>query len=408
MNEWIDTARGRGERDRCAVDPVPGRLPLLDAGQDALLRHWVRADGARRSRASLLKEAGSEHIERADALCDLLLREGWIVRRERLAGGTWRWESIGWRDLSRLQGLLGVAGARRRLEQRQASIDQVGAWLQSWRDTAVADALDPDLLDELERALAQLADDKSLRLNLLATRLALLQAIAAWHDAGEQGSRRDFALRARGATKALTDAEWRWLEASFDLERLRITRFALVAWMAGDFELVWAGQQRVQFAALHCLGLPVADLRRASAASPPQRWWLIENRASFERQAQQRTPGMALIWMPGRPPAAWMDAMTHLLQLAPAPAWISADADPAGVDIACSVGARWQLLGLDWEPHQMGVAQWQSTSQRWPLNEHDRRLLVTLLERGNLPSELRLLCEAMQREGRKAEQEGWV
>lgn len=407
MSEWVDTVHDRRRRERCAAVPVPADLPLLDAEQVSLLRRWVRADGDRR-RTTLLKEAGAENIERADALCDLLLREGWIVRRERLSGATWLWESIGWRDLPRLQGLLGVTGERQRREQRQASIDQAGAWLQSWRETAATNALDPDLLDELERALAQLADDRSLRLDLLAKRLALLQAIAAWHDADEQGSRRDFALRARGATKALTKAEWRWLEASFDLERLRITRFVLVAWLAGDFELTWNGHQRVHFAPLHCLGLPVVDLRRASGATPPRRWWLIENRASFERQAQQREPGVALIWMPGRPPAAWMDAITHLLQLAPAPAWISADADPAGIDIACSVGARWRSLGLDWTPHQMGVPQWQATSQRWPLNEHDRRLLATLLARSDLPGELRALCEAMQLEGRKAEQEGWI
>jgi hypothetical protein len=231
--------------------------------------------------------------------------------------------------------------------------------------------------------------------------------VAGWHDAGRQGSRRDFALFARDSTKAITEAEWRWLEASFDMERLRVARFAPVAWLAGDLVLSWAGRQ-VDLGALHCLGLSLADLGRAGSATGPSRWWLIENRASFERQALVREPGRALIWMPGRPSPAWLQAVAHLLSLAPAPAWISADADPSGVDIACTAGALWSTCGLEWAPHQMGTAQLEATTQVWPLNEHDRRLLVVLLARGDLPGELRALCEAMLRLGRKAEQEAWV
>lgn len=407
--EWVDTARGRDARDRCAPNPVPDGLPMLDADHDALLRRWVRSDGARRGRAALLKDAGPAGIERAETLCERLLREGWVVCRERRIGGAWQWESLVWRDLPRLQGLLGVSSPRQRVEERQTLIDKARVWLHSRRETVASDALDPDLLDELQRALAHLTDDKTLRLDVLAVRLELLQAIAVWHDAGAQGSRRDFALRARGATKALTEADWRWLEAAFDLERLRIARFAPLGWLAGELELTWNDQQRIHLGPVHFLGLPLADLRRTRPISSPRRWWLIENRASFERQAERRVaPGVVLIWMPGRPSAAWMDAISHLVRQAPAPAWISADADPAGVDIACSVGALWQSLGLDWEPHQMGVQQWAATPQYWPLNEHDRRLLVTLLARPDLQPELRALCEAMQREGRKAEQEAWV
>ena len=405
--DWIDEDRGRGVRDRCASIPVPEQLPLLDADQDALLRRWVRGDAGRRSRASLLKEVGTATIERAESLCDCLLRNGWIVRREQLLGGTWQWDAIIWRDLPRLQALLGVSSPRQRVEQRQVLIQQANTWLQSRRESSEASAVDPDLLDELSQALVQLEADKTLRLDLLNLRLTLLHAIAAWHDAGLQGSRRDFALQARGSTKALTDVEWRWLEATFDLERLRILRFALVAWLAGDLELQWNGQ-RVHLGPLHCLGLPVADLRRVEAVSLPRQWWLIENRASFERQASKREAGVLLVWMPGRPPAAWLYAIAHLLRLAPAPAWISADADPAGIDIACTVGVLWKSHGLAWEAYRMGVEEWRSTAQHWPLNEHDRRLLVTLLDRTELPPELRTLCEAMQREGRKAEQEAWI
>ena len=401
MGQWVDVGRGRAARDRTAAGPVPEALPLLDGDHRELLRRWVRKDTNKPRRATLMNEAPS--IERGEALCELLLREGWLVRHEKLVGGSWHWDAISWRDLPRLQELLGVTSRRGREEERQARLEQASAWLQVRREETAASALDPDLLDELTRALEQLRQDKALPL----ARLDLLQAVAAWHDAGAQGSRRDFALRARGTTKSLTEADWRWLEASFDLERLRIARFAPVAWMAGDLVLRW-GERQLDVGALHCVGLPLSDLARADAATAPQRYWLIENRASFERQAQSREPGTMLVWLPGRPSTAWLEAMAHLLALAPAPAWISADADPAGVDIACTAGALWEARGLAWEPHRMGAEQLAATEQHWPLNDHDRTLLASLLSRPALPTELRALCEAMQREGRKAEQEAWL
>jgi hypothetical protein len=407
VTEWIDSEPRRGLRDRSAPGPVSEQLRLLDADLAELLRRWLRSDSVRRGRAALLQEAGPLGIERAELLCELLLREGWVVRRERLTGGAWQWEAIVWRDLARLQSLLGVASPRQRSQERQSRVDAAAAWLQTRRDDTASSALDPDLLDELTRALEQLREDKGLRLDILTTRLQLLRALAEWHDAEAQGSRRDFALRALGTTKAVGEADWRWLQACFDLKRLRIARFAPVAWLAGDLLLEWGGQ-RMQFGHLHFMAMPLADLCRATAASGPKRWWLIENRASFERQAQAPHPGTLLVWMPGRPPDAWLQAIAHLLGLAPAPAWISADADPAGVDIACTAGALWTNRGLQWQPHQMGAAQLAASNQHWPLNAHDHRLLAVLMARADLPLELRALCEAMTREGRKAEQEGWM
>jgi len=403
------TPRGRKARGLCATAAVPGHLPLLDADHKVLLLRWARSDAQTRSRGALLKEAQAADvsIERAELLCDKLLREGWISRRETLAGGNWLWNAISWRDLPRLQGLLGLTSAGQRAQARQDKLAAVSTWLEARRNTAAASAVDPDLLDELAAGLADLAQDKLLRSDVLETRLALLKAVAAWHDDGQQGLRRNFALRAGGATKALGAADWRWLGTTFDLERLGIARFAEVAWLAGDIALSWQAHTH-ELAPLHCLGVPLDDVQRTDAIRAPRRWWLIENRASFEQQARQRPPGVALLWMPGRPSTAWLATVAHLLRLAPAPAWISADADPAGVDIACTAGALWEQAGLVWEPYLMGTAQWEATAQHWPLNDHDRRLLINLLARPTLAPALRALCEAMQRDGRKAEQEAWL
>lgn len=56
----------------------------------------------------------------------------------------------------------------------------------------------------------------------------------------------------------------------------------------------------------------------------------------------------------------------------------------------------------------MGVSEWEATTQRWPLNDHDKALPARLLSSPALAPERRALCEAMSREGRKAEQEGWM
>jgi hypothetical protein len=395
----------RGTRDLCSAVAVPAELLLFDVDQKAMLSRWARSDARTRSRSALLKEAQSQKvsIERAEQLCERLLQEGWVSRREKLVGGNWRWEAITWRDLPHLQRLLGLTSADQRVLARQQKMADVLAWFETWRATAV----DPDLLDELSHALASLEQDRLLRADLLGTRITLIKAVAAWHDDAQQGLRRNFALRALGATKAISMADWRWLESLFDLERLGIARFAEVAWLAGDIALSWQ-QRTFELAPLHCIGLPLEDLQRVDAIRGPRRWWLIENRASFEQQARHLPQGVALLWMPGRPSQAWMSAVSHLLAHALAPAWISADADPAGVDIACAVGARWEQAGSDWEPYLMGLAQWEETPQYWPLNDHDRRLLAVLLARPNLAPELRALCEAMQAEGRKAEQEGWL
>lgn len=399
----------RDQRERQAAGAVPTALPLLGAPERELLARWARSDSLRRTRQALVQLAGPTEIERAEALCECLLHAGWLVRRERLVGGRWQWESIIWRDLDALKALLGLRSARQREADRETMLAEAGQALEDWRDPPAARAIDPDFIDEMTQAIERLRSD-ALRLDLLRDRLALLQALRRWHDEGRQGLRRDFALWARDATKAIGRAEWAWLEAGFDLERLGIASFAPLLWLAGDLSLRWS-ERRVDAGALHCLGLPLADVMRAQMAvgsAAPRRYWLIENRASFERQAQARPSGVLLLWLPGRPSAPWLNAVGHLIVQAPAPAWISADADPAGVDIACAVGRLWAAQGQAWVPHQMGLPEWQGTMQRWPLNSHDHALLDRLLGAADLPMGLRELCEAMQQEGRKAEQEGWL
>lgn len=411
--QWLDVPVQRGVRDRTACGPVPGDLGLMGPEDQGLLARWVRDDAKRRGRDALMKLARGEGIERAEALCEQLLRAGWITRRERLIGGVWQWQSITWRDLDTLKALLGVGSAAQRNAARADVLQTAEAWLAQRQAAAdPAQPPDPPWQDEWAQAQAQLAADNTLKSEVLSQRWTLMQALADWHDANREGTRRDFALHARGGTKSIGPADWKWLAQQFDLERLRITGFAPMLWLAGRVVLCW-NDALVDASSLHCVGVPLDDVPRADAlrtrsAGGLQRYWLIENRASFERQARQCPDGTALIWMPGRPSRLWLDAVGHLLRLAPAPVWISADADPSGVDIALTVGALWHERGLLWSPHRMGADELAQSDQLWPLNEHDHALLSRLLARTDLPSDLRSLCDAMQQTGRKAEQEAWL
>jgi len=407
MADWIDAFSGRSARVRRADVKVPAQLSIDLQAHRNLLARWARTERQEAARATLLREVKEAGIERAESVCELLLREGWIERRERLEGGTWHWHAIVWRDLAGLQKLLGVVGRQQREDERRLALIEAQAWLAARAQSGEDAAVDPDLLDELTRALEQLEAERTLSIEVLRARLRLLRAVADWHDSGAQGPRRVFALRAGGDTKAIGQADWRWLEASFDLERLRIEAFAPQIWMAGDASLRWSEGQ-LDLRVVHCVGLPLQDVTRLQGIHGVERYWLIENRASFERQARGLPPGVLLLWMPGRPSSAWMQAVSHLLVTCPAPSWISADADPSGVDIACTAMGLWAERGLQAEPHQMGVAQLASTPQHWPLNQHDELLLDRLLDRADLNGDLMLLCKAMRESRLKAEQEAWL
>jgi hypothetical protein len=414
MADWVDTYIRRDTRDRRANGDVPAVLPLLGATQLQALKRWASKERAACRRITLLKEAEPATIEEAEILRERLLAEGWIECREQLKGGVWQWESLSWRDLSRLQELLGIQNAQARERQRETALAQTTAWL------AQDMALESDVREAMQAALATLQTERTLPLAALLARLDLLKALADWQSAGMEGSQRDFALHARGDTKGLSAAEWRWLGQVFDLERLCISPFAPMLALSGSVALHW-GTHRLDLDALHFLQLPLSDLLRVSRVTGAiQGWWLIENRASFERQARlaresaaraaegAASPQRVIVWLPGRPSQAWLAAWSHLVRQLPAPVAISADADPAGVDIACTVGACCEQAGLPWEPEQMGVAQLEAATQHWSLNDHDVALLQRLLDRPDLPDALRALCLAMQREGRKAEQEGWL
>ncbi len=388
--DWRPRSGDRSRQELEAAAPCwPGALPRLDADEQPLLVDWLRGSAATRKWQSLLEAAGPSRIELAQRLSDLALKAGLCTRRERFEKGRWRPVELCWVELDALQAALGLPTRGERDARR----------------TALAARLDALMGHELAGEAAQALAESRMALAAAEARAALLEALADWVAAGEAGLRRDFALRL-GHTKAVGDGEWQWLERHFDLPALGIGAFAPTLTLAGDLGLAWPGG-RVDLGVLPFATLPVPALLAAQRVeAPPARWWLIENRASFEKQAARRVAGDALVWMAGRPTRAWGQAMAHLLALAPAPAAISADADPAGVEFALAAAAPRAAAGQPGAAQAMEPARLERAGAL-PLGAYDRAALQRLAAQ-DLPPALAALRDAMLARGLKAEQEGWL
>ncbi|GKS76372.1 DUF2399 domain-containing protein [Acidovorax sp. SUPP950] len=381
---------GRNRQTRQASGPFVG-LPELRPAQRDLLRRWLASDAAERQWQSLLERAGREQLDLADELRELLLSVGALKVKERFTRGLWHPERVVWFDVSALQQAVGLRNAADRAASRDGVLASLHALERvcSWSASAVNSCL-----------------KGSLPMATLQARYGLLQALAQWKAEQRFGTHRDFALRARDHTKGIAVSEWAWMAEHLALESFGIVRFSPLLWLGGALSLQ-TQQGRIDVSAAGFCGVPTAAFNAGTTAQGPRRYWLIENRASFERQAIQPEAGTCVVWLPGQPPTGWLTAMGWLLDNAPAPAAISCDPDPAGIAIAMSAGALWSKRGLAWTPDRMAPEDWAQAATS-PLNDFDRALLARLQLQADLPASLVRLREVLGTGGRKAEQEGWV
>jgi hypothetical protein len=108
------------------------------------------------------------------------------------------------------------------------------------------------------------------------------------------------------------------------------------------------------------------------------------------------------------PPSWWREAIGHLLDVAPAPAQIACDPDPAGIAIALKAAELWRERKLDWQPWKMSAADLAALRVRKPLTDGDRLQLAALQQELALPDPLADLLEWMLEHGEKGEQEGYL
>lgn len=375
------TSLSKSRRQRVAEQPPRG-LDTLPDDWRKLLKRWVRRGGD--SRWETLKgDAGVGRQTLAQALLDWLLENGWVALTEKFERAEWWPHRVRFQEPATLRASLGIANA-----------DAIST---NWQ--ALRDALPPDtpLLDALDALPPKTA----------LARADLATALARWQLEQRSGTQRDFALFARDATKAVTSAEWAWLAIATDLAEWGIERHAPLLLVAAPVTLhLPQGVLDLAACADFCALTPTTLAAATSTDGTPARWHLVENRTSFERVARNRAPDAGVIWLPGVPPGWWREAVAHLLTLAPAPAAIACDPDPAGVAIALQAGALWQAAGLDWQPWHMDIATLQSLPSHSSLNEWDSARIAQLLLTPDLPDALAALLDYMHVHKFKGEQEG--
>lgn len=384
-----NTSTGKNRRTQQANAGFSG-LPVLVGVHQQILLRWLKTHVEERAWQSLLNAAGKEHLDHADTLLQLLLEAGALQVKQEFKNGQWRPLRIVWTHLPKLQKSLGIQPASDRDDRRNALQQQLRnfALSEPWANAAVHNSL-------------------ALPTASLEARAHLLQALSDWRAEQRFGLRQDFALFARDHTKDIKAHEWAWLEADCDLDSFAIGRFEPLLWLAGAISLQ-GPQGRLDVATLGWLALPARRLAAPlTVVTAPVRYWLIENRASFERCAMKAPADHCVVWLPGRPSQDWMPAMQWLLDQAPAPADISCDPDPAGIEIALTAGELWNQSQLSWRSTQMAPEFWQH-GKSLPLNRYDQQTLERLAQHPNLPTDLATLRDFLKEKGCKAEQEGWL
>lgn len=379
------TLKGKRRRFR------PGSTLPLDSLPNewhGLLVKWLKRGG--RSRwETLVKDAGTTHLALAESLLNWLLRHGWASVEEERRHGNWWPTTVELREISTLRAKLGLPDD----EAIARHWDEKRIQLESMSDEALTPLI--QTLDEMPATRAL-------------PRATLVEKLAGWKQDQRTGTRRDFANFARGHTKAISDAEWSWLENNADLADWNIERHTPTFLIAAPLCLTLYDGVIDLAAAPDFAALTPATLKAAlSADSRVTLWRLVENRTSFERVAKQRDANVGVIWLPGFPPGWWQEVVKKLLALAPAPAEIACDPDPSGIAIALSAAKLWEQQDLLWLPWKMDVAQFATLSDYQLLTERDLKQLNEQLA-NPLPAILKELAQEMLRTGKKGEQEGYL
>lgn len=376
----------RARRLRRALQPDVASVAAWPAAWRDLLIDWLNGADKRRW-DTLLATAGNSGYAAAHALLAALLRAGLIETDETRERGEWRVTQVAFIARAQLAAALGLPdpqALRTQFEQEHAQPPQDARLAPQW-----------ETLTELPPARAL-------------ERLALLRKLDQWLAEHRFGTRRDFALYARGATKTVSESEWRWLETAPAFESFGIEKHTPALWLRAPLVLRCGGKLIDLSAVPDVIGVSPATLQALDAIEGDIGCWrLVENRTSFERVAREHGARDGVLWLPGFAPSWWKDCARRLLRFKPAAAHIACDPDPAGMQIALDAASVWQAHGLDWSPWHMEIGDVLRLSARAPLSNHDKVLIEQLLAR-ELPEPLQALARWMQAHDAKGEQEGFL
>ncbi len=387
--EYLDKLRLPKKRRRIS-GVSPASLATLPAEWRELLVQWIRRGGNSRWE-TLIKDAGIARKALAEQLLDWLILHGWASVDEERKHGDWWPYRVELRELKALRIQLGLP-----------DMDDIAAQWQNLRAELQAHAQHNEYL------LAALSALDTMPASRAVTRATLVQSLLAWSADARVGTYRDFSLYARAATKEISKTEWDWLDAHFDLAEFNIEQHTPLLLISADLSLQTAsGEIQLQaspdFAAL----TPVTVKSVQGVNGNVTTWILVENRTSFERVVRNRQANAGVIWLPGYPPSWWKEAVMHLIKMAPAPARIACDPDPAGIAIALSAMALWCAAGQAAVAWKMGIDELKSLTHKKLLSDFDQQQLAGLVKQ-DLPAELRVLAEYMLLSQQKGEQEGYL
>lgn len=376
----------RGRRLRRAMNADTRVIATWPAAWRDLLLQWLNG-AARRRWNTLISQAGNAGFDIAHDLLNALLRSGLVEIDEARERGQWKIQQITFIERAALRAALGLPDAdalRAQLADEIATPPQDARLIPLWAD------------------LAEYPPARGLE------RCALLRKLDAWIADNRFGTRRDFALFARGTTKAVSSAEWTWLESLADFAAFGIERHTPALWLRAPLTMRF-GDRKIDLAAIpDIIGLSPATLALLDGVDGDIGCWrIIENRTSFERAAREHGNTDGVIWLPGFAPGWWKACVQRILQCKAAPAQIACDPDPAGINIALDAGAVWQSCGLAWSPWKMDVRELMQLDTHLPLSSHDK-VLLEQLRAGALPPALRDLARWMEMHGEKGEQEGYL
>ncbi len=392
MAEWITAPldkRAVCQKRRRTAAGAPQAFDTLPAEWRELLARWVRRGGNSRWE-TLRNDAGITRVQLAHDLLDWLARAGWAAVIEQRKLGEWWPRQVELLHLPQLRTALGLRDKDDEAQRWQ----EIRASLHTLENGALLPAV--LALDDLPVQRALVRHDLLLKLH-------------DWQTRQQSGTRRNFAWFARGDTKVISDSEWNWLESFIDLAEFGIERHTPLLLVAAPLTLTLPQGQLDLAGIPDFAALTPATVQAAMAASGMvNRWQLVENRTSFENVAKKREPDTGVIWLPGFPPGWWKCAVGQLLDLAPAPAHIACDPDPAGIAIALQAAEPWRERGLAWQPWKMSASDLAGLRARKPLTEGDKLQLDALRQKHELPASLSELLEWMLVRGEKGEQEGYL
>ena len=406
MSDWMPHELG-AELEILRLDD-PGRSSLkarrlvrAKEAQARAIQHWpterrtLLAEWLKRSKSAsprwqdLLKWANPRVQLAVDTLQGLLL-SGWVEVEEiknQQTRGVWQPLFVTWRCLDDLRGELGLIDPQAQRQQREM---------------ARVFLAEDERLVPLEMALAQAPAQ------VVLARRQLADQLTQWLREQKNGTRRHFAQQARGTTKGITPAEWRWLEQTIDLTVCGIDAHQPLIRLGGAGQL-WRGEQCLcDLAALTgYLALTPDNLLAMTRLSKVERLCVIENLTSFESQVAKRIPGEMVIWLPGYAAVWWLDAFAAVVRLVPADIWIACDCDPWGIELAMRTARVVEQQGQVWRSWAMDADTLRACKTLIPLSEADRRKLYQLLA-ADLPPILRELAQVQHDLSAKAEQEQYL